>query len=91
MKPKLAVCLKTAKSLVQIFPKMDFVVGIFKDLTPDSEWNLPRYHMCQFSVKTDNFDFFGPNFPENEFWVKILKIYLQTWNQVLQDTMSANY
>ena len=24
--------------------------------------------MCQFSVKTDNFDLFGPNLPKNEFW-----------------------
>ena len=25
--------------------------------------------MCQFSDKTDNFDFFGPNLPEKEFRV----------------------
>ena len=24
--------------------------------------------MCQFSGKTDNFDFFGPNSPKNGFW-----------------------
>ena len=24
--------------------------------------------MCQFSDKTDNFDFFGPNLPKNGFW-----------------------
>ena len=24
--------------------------------------------MCQFSDKTDNFDFLGPNLPKNEFW-----------------------
>ena len=24
--------------------------------------------MCQFSGKTDNFDFFGPNLPKNGFW-----------------------
>ena len=25
-----------------------------------------RYDLCQFSVKTDNFDFFGPNLLKNE-------------------------
>ena len=24
--------------------------------------------MCQFSCKTDSFDFFGPNLPKNGFW-----------------------
>ena len=27
-----------------------------------------RYHVYQFSDKTDNFDFLGPNLPKNEFW-----------------------
>ena len=27
-----------------------------------------RYHVYQFSDKTDNFDFLGPNFPNNGFW-----------------------
>ena len=27
---------------------------------------VPRYHVCQFSVKTNNFDFFGPNLPKKE-------------------------
>ena len=27
-----------------------------------------KYHACQFSSKTDNFYFFGPNLPKNEFW-----------------------
>ena len=27
-----------------------------------------RYHVYQFSDKTDNFDFLGPNFPKNGFW-----------------------
>ena len=26
-----------------------------------------RYHVCQFSDKTDNFDFLGPNLPKNGF------------------------
>ena len=34
----------------------------------DSEPALPWYHECQFSDKTDNFDFFSPNFPKNELW-----------------------
>ena len=32
-----------------------------------------RYHVCQFSGKTDNFDFFGPNLTKNEFWGWIFK------------------
>ena len=27
-----------------------------------------RYHVCQFSGKTDNFNFFGPNLPKNGLW-----------------------
>ena len=30
--------------------------------------------MCQLSVKTDNFDFFGPNLPKNEFLGQNFKI-----------------
>ena len=29
--------------------------------------------MCQFSGKLDNFDFFGPNLPKNEFWGRNFK------------------
>ena len=29
--------------------------------------------MCQFSDKTDNFDFLGPNLPKNGFWGRIFK------------------
>ena len=29
--------------------------------------NCLRYHACQLSDKTNNFDFFGPNLPENRF------------------------
>ena len=38
----------------------------FQKRSPDSESALPRYHVCQFSVKMDNSDFFGPNFPKKE-------------------------
>ena len=30
-----------------------------------------RYHVCQFSVKTDNFDLFGPNLPKKEIRISI--------------------
>ena len=40
----------------------------FENVTPDSESALPRYHVCQFSGKTDNFNFFVPYLPKNEFW-----------------------
>ena len=33
-----------------------------------SESALPRYHMYQFSGKTDNFDFLSPNLPQKKFW-----------------------
>ena len=29
--------------------------------------------MCQFSDKTDNFDFFGPNLPQSGFWGRKFK------------------
>ena len=35
-------------------------------------WNKNRHprdiHLCQFSGKTDNFEFFGPNLPKNRSW-----------------------
>ena len=33
----------------------------FKDLSLDSESTLPIYHLCQFLVKIDGFQFFGLN------------------------------
>ena len=32
-----------------------------------------RYHVYQFSGKTNNFDFLGPNLPKNEFWGRNFK------------------
>ena len=43
----------------------------FENFTLDLELALPRYHVCQFSVKTDNVDFF---WPKMNFGVRILKI-----------------
>ena len=40
-------------------PKNRFCVRDFKNLIPDSESASPRYHVCQFPVKMDNFEFFG--------------------------------
>ena len=34
----------------------------FKSLNPDLELAPPKYHVCKFFVKTDNFEFFGSNF-----------------------------
>ena len=42
-------------------PKMDFGVGIPKILSLDSESAPPIYSVCQFTVKMDNFKFFGLN------------------------------
>ena len=50
--------------------------------------------MCQFSDKTDNFDFFGPNLSKNGFWgwnsdsESASEVRIQ--NQHLQDTKCAN-
>ena len=32
-----------------------------------------RYHVYQFSDKTDNFDFLGPHLPKNGFWSQNFK------------------
>ena len=36
----------------------------------DSKSALPRCHVCQFSVKVNNFDFFGPSFPKLGFVIQ---------------------
>ena len=40
-------------------PKNEFWDPNVKNLSPDSA--PPRYHVCQFSVKMDNFELFGLN------------------------------
>ena len=47
-------------------PKNGFSGWNFKNVSPDSKSALPRCHVSQFSVKTSNFDFFGPNLPKKE-------------------------
>ena len=42
-------------------PKNKFWGQNFKNLSADSESAPPRYHVCQFSAKTDNFEFFHQN------------------------------
>ena len=42
-------------------PKNEFWYQNFKNLSSDSELTPPRYHVCRFSVKIDNFGFFGLN------------------------------
>ena len=42
----------------------------FKNLSPDSELAPPRYHLYQFLVKMDNFEFFGPNFGKSLNYVR---------------------
>ena len=44
--------------------KNQFWGQIFKNLSPDLEVAHPRYHVIQFSVKTDNSEFFWPKFGE---------------------------
>ena len=54
------------------FPKNGFWGQKFENLTPDSNSALPRYHLCQFSGKTDYFDF-SPNLPKSGFRVRKLR------------------
>ena len=54
--------------------KNEFWGRNFKNPSPDSESALPRYQVCQFSVKTDNFDFWAQICQKMDFGVKILKI-----------------
>ena len=54
-------------------PKNGFWGRNLKNLSPDSESSLPRYYVCQFSVKTDNFEFLGPNLPRNGIWGRNFK------------------
>ena len=63
-------------------PKNGFWGWNFKDLSPDSKSALPRYHVRQFSVQTNNFDFFGPNLPK-----KKIKIEIQKTNFVIKINM----
>ena len=43
------------------FPKNGFWGRKVKNLSPNSEWAPPRYLVNHFSIKTDNFEFFGRN------------------------------
>ena len=52
---------------VPYLPKNGFWCRNFENLTLDLESALSRYHVCQFSGKTGNFDFFRPNFAKNQF------------------------
>ena len=53
--------LKNLTFLAQICPKMGFWVPNFKKLSLDLKSPPPSSLSCQFSVKTDNFEFFGLN------------------------------
>ena len=54
-------------------PKNGFWGRNFENLTPDPESALPRYHECQFSGKTNNFELFVPDLPVNRFRVENLE------------------
>ena len=47
--------------------------------------------MCQFSGKTDNFDFSTQICPKMDFGVGISEIYVQIQDQHLRETMCANF
>ena len=52
---------------------------------------MSRHSMCQFSAKLDNFDFFGPNLPKNEFRVGNSENEFWNKNQHRQDAMRASF
>ena len=54
-------------------PKNGFWGQNFKNLNLDLESVSLRYYVHQFSDKTDNFAFLGPNWPKNGFWGRNLK------------------
>ena len=54
-------------------PKNGFLDQNFKNLSLDSESASLRYHVHQFSDKTDNFEVLGPNLPKNVFWGRNFK------------------
>ena len=45
----------------------------FENLSPDLESASLRYYVHQFSDKTNNFEFLGPNLPKNGFWGRNFK------------------
>ena len=47
--------------------------------------------VCQFSGKTNSFDFFSPNFPKNGFRIGNSKNYCRNKNQHPRYTMCANF
>ena len=47
--------------------------------------------MCQFLGKTNNFEFFGPNLPQNRFRAGNSESECQNKNQYLGDTMCASF
>ena len=52
----------TQNSPAQICPNIGIWGLNFKNLSPKLELAPPKYHLCKFSVKMDNFEFFGPHF-----------------------------
>ena len=62
----------TLTFLAQISPKVDLGLEIQKTNIGIKLASL-RYHDCQFSGKTNNFDFFDPNLPKNGLWGQNIK------------------
>ena len=60
-------------SLAQICPKRKLRFEIQKT-NIGIRISILRYHVYQFSGKTDNFDFLDPNLPKMDFGFKVLKI-----------------
>ena len=53
--------------------------------------NTLRYHVCQFSGKTDNFDFLGLSLPKMDLGLEIQKTNIWINNQHRRNAMCDNF
>ena len=72
-------------------PKNEFWSHNFKILRPYSESATLRYHMFQFSGKTNSFGFFSPNYPKNGFRIGNSENSCRNKNQYPRDIMCTNF
>ena len=72
-------------------PKNEFWSHNFKILRPYSESATLRYHMFQFSGKTNSFGFFSANFPKNAFRIGNSENSCRNKNQHPRDIMCTKF
>ena len=72
-------------------PKNEFWSHNFKNLRPYSDSATLRYHIFQFSGKTNNFGFFSPNFPKNGLRIGNSENSCRNKNQHPRDIMCTSF